>query len=201
MNIHPSLIGFDIDGVVADTMEAFIRIAGEDYGVYTISPEDITHFMVEDCLDIDPTIIDEIFTLLLDDPLKAGLKPMPYATVVLNELSHVAPLTFVTARPQREPIDKWLREVLGKSVYKKTRLVAMGEHDGKADYIKKFGLKYFVDDRAQTCIMLDQEGITPYVFSQPWNRGRHELETVKDWRGIRALCLGAEDFRLRDQQE
>ncbi|MCK5228099.1 MAG: hypothetical protein KAK02_07820, partial [Desulfobulbaceae bacterium] len=62
-------------------------------------------------------------------------------------------------------------------------------------------LKYFVDDRAQTCIMLDQEGITPYVFSQPWNRGRHELETVKDWRGIRALCLGAEDFRLRDQQE
>lgn len=187
--IDPSLIGFDIDGVVADTAEAFIRIAWQDYGVDSISPEDITDFNVEDCLPMDALLVEEIFSRIMEEPLETGLKPMPHAMVVLQEFSKVAPLAFVTARPKKEPIARWLKSILGDSAFKASRLVATGEHDGKAEYINELGLQYFVDDRLQTCLMLEKEGIVPIVYSQPWNRGRHDLRTVSNWHAIRELCV------------
>jgi len=189
MKIHPRQIGFDIDGVVADTVEAFIRLARRDYGIESLTPADITEFEVEKCLDLQPTIIQEIFAALLVDPLAAALKPLPDAVAVLTEFARLAPLTFITARPQKPPIAAWLTDILGQDIFADARLIAMGDHDNKAAFIKKMGLDYFVDDRAQTCVRLDQEGITPMVFSQPWNRGRHRLRTVNNWREIRQLCF------------
>jgi uncharacterized HAD superfamily protein len=187
--IDPALIGFDIDGVVADTGGAFIRIAREDYGINSLTLEDITSFEVIDCLNVEFGIINEIFGRLLDDPLKAGLQPMADAIGVLNGFAAAAPLTFVTARPHAEPIAGWLEYFLEPAAFEGTRLVAMGEHDNKPSYIKDLGLKYFVDDRLQTCQMLAREGITPLVYNQPWNRTSHNLQTVNDWQAIRALSF------------
>ena len=187
--INPTLIGFDIDGVVADTGGAFVRIAGEEYGINSLTLDDITSFEVVDCLDVDQIIIEEIFTRLLDDPLTAGLQPMEGAISVLHRFGAAAPLTFVTARPQKEPIARWLEHFLQPATYEKIRLVAMGAHDNKTPYIKELGLQYFVDDRLQTCQMLAREGITPLVFNQPWNRNGHDLPTVSGWQAIHALCF------------
>ena len=187
--INPALIGFDIDGVVADTGGAFIRIAGEQYGLYNISLDDITSFEVMDCLDVDRKIIEEIFSRLLDDPLHAGLQPMEDAISVLNRFADNAPLTFVTARPHKNPIAHWLHHFLKPAAFENMRLVAMGEHDKKTSYIKDLGLEYFVDDRLQTCEKLAREGINPLVYNQPWNRNGHNLPTVNDWRSIHTLCF------------
>ncbi|MBU0483680.1 MAG: hypothetical protein KKB30_04105 [Proteobacteria bacterium] len=188
MKIHPKHIGFDIDGVVADTMEAFIRLAHEDYGIENITPSDITEFLAEDCLTIDPYIIEEIFNRLLTSPLEAGLKPMAGSMVVLKKLSQKAPLTFITARPQKDPIAQWLEANLGPEIFGACRLIATGEHDSKGEYIKNMGLKYFVDDRAQTCILLGKQDIIPIVFSQPWNQGKHNLTSVENWQAIHEMC-------------
>lgn len=187
--INPALIGFDIDGVVADTGGAFIRIAGEEYGINSITLDDITSFEVIDCLDVDQGIIEAIFTRLLDDPLSAGLQPMEDAISVLHRFADEAPLTFVTARPHKKPIARWLKNFLQPATFEKIRLVAMGVHDNKTSYIKDLGLKYFVDDRLQTCRMLANEGITPLVYNQPWNKNGHDLPTVNDWQAIRNLCF------------
>jgi len=187
--INPALIGFDIDGVVADTGGAFIRIAGEEYGINSISLEDITSFDVAGCLDMDQEIIEEIFTRLLQDPLSAGLQPMEDAIAVLQKFAGEAPLTFVTARPDEEPIARWLKHFLQPTTFEKMRLVAMGAHDNKPPYIKDLGLKYFVDDRLQTCMMLAREGITPLVYNQPWNKNGHDLPTVNNWQAIHDLCF------------
>lgn len=189
MKIHPELIGFDIDGVVADTMEAFLRLAREDHGIDSISPADITEFEVEDCLDMEPAVVENIFTRLMLEPVTAGLRPMVHAVDVLQEFASVAPLSFVTARPDREPIEEWLRLELGQTAFSKVHLIAMGAHDKKTDYIKDLGLRYFIDDRAQTCITLHDEGISPRVYSQPWNQGKHKLATVDSWQDIRKLCF------------
>ena len=186
--IHPGTIGFDIDGVVADTMEAFIRLARENHGI-TVLPEQITEFEIEKCLDIDPFVIEDVFLKLLNEPVSCGLQPMLNSVEVLQEFAQQAPLTFITARPRKEPIAEWLFNFLGPDVFENTRLIAMGEHDSKAGYIKNMDLGYFVDDRAQTCITLKEEGIIPMVFNQPWNHGKHSLDTVDDWLAIRALCL------------
>jgi len=187
--IHPGVIGFDIDGVVADTAGAFLRIARDKYNINSLSLEDITRFEVEDCLDIERQIVDEIFVSLLDEPLGAGLQPMEDAMDVLHKFAAQASLTFVTARPDKEPIAQWLQHFLKPGVYDDMRLIAMGEHDNKAGYIKNLGLQYFVDDRLQTCLMLADAGITPLVFNQPWNRHDHDLQTVDNWQAIHALCF------------
>jgi len=187
--INPFHLGFDIDGVVADTGGAFIRIAREEYGLHSISLEDITYYDVVDCLDVERRIIDDIFTRLHDEPLSSGIRPMEDAINVLHKYAEHAPLTFVTARPQKEPIDIWLKHFLNPAVSKEMRLVAMGVHDNKAPYIKDLGLKYFVDDRLQTCEKLAREGITPLVYNQPWNMNGHDLQTVDDWKAIHVLCF------------
>lgn len=189
--IHPRHIGFDIDGVVADTAGAFIRLARDRYGLGDIKPTEITAFQVEDCLNIDTTKVEQIFAHLLTDPIEHGLEPMPNAITVLNELATTAPLTFITARPQKSPIEKWLTTHLSPAAASTMRLVAMGEHDGKGEHIRMMGLQYFIDDRAETCIRLAEEGLSPYVFNQPWNRGRHLLPAVDDWLAIRELCAMA----------
>jgi uncharacterized HAD superfamily protein len=138
---------------------------------------------------VDQEIIEDIFTRLLDAPLTAGLQPMEDAISVLHRFAEEAPLTFVTARPHEEPIARWLKNFLLPATFEKIRLVAMGEHDNKPPYIKDLGLKYFVDDRLQTCQMLAKEGITPLVYNQPWNKNGHDLPTVNDWQAIHALCF------------
>ncbi len=74
-------------------------------------------------------------------------------------------------------------------MWQRIKVVAMGDHNDKARYIKMSGLSTFVDDRAETCQQLHEAGIRSIVFSQPWNRNRHKLPTVRDWEDIRALCF------------
>lgn len=192
--IHPGQIGFDIDCVVADTMEAFIRLADQEHNI-PIVPAQITDFIVENCLAIDPEIVDSIFLRLLDDPLKYKLLPMKNAVPVLEKFAHHAPLTFVTARPARPPIFAWLEDLLGPQIMAEARLVAMGEHNGKIDHIKELGISYFIDDRLETCEEITTHGITAIVYNQPWNAKGHNLPTVTNWADIAGLCaLDSQDY-------
>ena len=109
----------DFDGVVADTAEAFIRLCCEDYGYCSIRLEDITHFEVERCLDMDPEIVEAVFTRILLNSVEVGLKPMDGAVHVLEELTAHSQVTLVTARPHPEPVREWLetsREINDKAL-------------------------------------------------------------------------------------
>ena len=187
--IHPARLGFDFDGVVADTAEAFIRLSCEEYGYCSFTPEDITNFDVEQCLDIDLNIVEAVFTRILLNSVETGLKPMPGAVEVLDELTRHAVITVVTARSDPEPVYDWLVSVLPAEVWQRINIVAMGDHNDKVRYIIDHGLECFIDDRAETCRQLDLAGINPIVFSQPWNRGRHLFNSVDNWQQIRALCF------------
>jgi hypothetical protein len=187
--IHPARLGFDFDGVVADTAEAFIRLCCEEYGYCSFRLEDITDFEVERCLNVDPAVVEAVFTRILHDSVKAGLKPMPGAVRVLKELAGQGTVTLVTARPDPGPVVEWLDSVMGPVVCNNIRVVAMGAHDDKPRHIRAQGLECFIDDRAETCRQLDEAGIQPIVFSQPWNHGRHSFPSVCSWEEVRALCF------------
>ena len=189
IRIHPAEIGFDFDGVIADTVEAFIRIACEQYGHCGIRPEDITHFLVEECLEMDAATADSIFRQILRDSVGCGVRPMPGAVEVLSEMSLQVGVTIITARPEPEPVHQWLDAIFPTAARSRMRVVAMGDHDDKARHIRMAGLSTFVDDRAETCLQLREAGINPIVFHQPWNRDRHSLPMVRNWAEIRALCL------------
>lgn len=187
MRILPHEIGFDMDGVIADTAATFIRLACEEHNYCSFSLEDITSFHVEDCLDIPMPLVDRIFSDILKDSLATGLNPMPGAVEVISELAEVGPVTIITARPLLQPAKDWFDSFFPGGVRKAITLIAMGDHNDKARYIHEQGLKYFVDDRAETCRQLMADNIIPLVFCQPWNRHRHDLQTVKTWQEIRSL--------------
>jgi hypothetical protein len=185
--IQPGEIGFDFDGVIADIAEAFLRIACEKHNYCSFTIDDITSFQVEECLNMPFPLVEGIFNEILRDSLSTGLKPMPGMREVINELAALAPVTIITARPQAQPVADWLDTFLPARTCAKINLIAMGDHDGKINYIRNEGLKYFVDDRTKTCQILHDADIIPFVFSQPWNRNRHSFLTVESWPEIQAM--------------
>ena len=73
--IDPRQLGFDIDGVVANTMQLFIDIAREAYGLNHISYQDITNYHLEECLDMRPETIRAIVARIIEGERHAGNKP------------------------------------------------------------------------------------------------------------------------------
>lgn len=177
-------IGFDFDGVIADTADTFIRIAGDKYGYNGFSKEDITNFELEDCINVPREIVEKIFTEILMDSLGTGLKPISGAVETLSLFANYSKVTIITARPIDQPVHDWLETYFAQSLLANMQVVATGDHDDKVRHIHANNIKYFVDDRVATCQSLVKEEIYPIVYQQPWNEGRHDLTMVSDWNDI-----------------
>ena len=95
MKIPHHEIGFDLDGVIADTGEAFIRLACEEFDYCSFRLEDITSFQVEDCLGISTDTAEQIFYAILKDSLGTGLLPFPGAVEVITDMARLAPVTII----------------------------------------------------------------------------------------------------------
>jgi len=198
MKIKPHELAFDIDGVFADTIGAFIREARDKYGV-SIRYEDITEYELVKSVKMDEKALVELAKRILYEPLEIGIKPIEGSIKVLKRLSYYTThLFFVTARPDRKGILKWvlnyLRDVDKNSIW----IMATGTHEEKIPLLVRHGIRYFVEDRLETCFMLSQASITPIVFEQPWNKKPHpfpkvkswyELEQMIDWDGINPIIL------------
>ncbi len=189
LSLDPARTGFDFDGVIADTVEAILRLACEDYGHCGFCAADLSSFCVEECLGVDSDILNAIFDHLTFHPLAAGLKPMPGATQVLRELSQRHRVTIITARPDPRPVERWLAHFCGDEICAGIQVLATNDHDGKERFIRQAGLHSFIDDRAETCLALQRQGIDARVFSQPWNQGRHHLPILHSWEEISRLML------------
>ncbi len=185
--IDPASLAFDIDGVVADTMQLFIDILRTDYDIRHIGYDDITHYMLEECLDLEPDIIREIIEKLLDGSRDDSLRPLAGAPRVLTRLGRrFGPLCFVTARPNHEHIHQWMLKTLGVNI-DGVDITATGSFDAKADVLIERQRRYFVEDRLETCFQLDDAGITPILFKQPWNRRKHPFIEVDSWQALEAM--------------
>ena len=185
--IDPSSLAFDIDGVLADTMTLFLDIAREEYKIRDVKYEDITCYILEECVDIDPVLIETILTRIMNGTHKASLKPMPGARNVLTRLGRLhTPILFVTARPYGEPIYEWIQSVLPLDP-DSIEVVATGSFDAKVDVLSSRHISYFVEDRLETCYPLFEAGVTPIIFKQPWNRKRHPFVEVGTWKELESL--------------
>jgi uncharacterized HAD superfamily protein len=186
-------VAFDIDGVVADIMTTFLDLARERYGRENLCYDQITSFRLEDCLDLEPWIIQELIQELLDRVHELPVEPLPHAVSVLTRLAGEAPLLFVTARDQAEPIQCWLNRALAPVPPESIRVLATGDPDTKLEYLQAHAIEYFVEDRLETCWPLPDHGITPIVFAQPWNRHPHPFLEVSNWIELAAMLFRGND--------
>lgn len=185
--IDPYSLAFDIDGVLADTMTLFLDIAREEYKIYDVKYEDITCYTLEECVDIDPVLIETILVRIMDGTHKAQLKAMPGARNVLTRLSRRhSPILFVTARPNGKPIYEWIQSILSFDP-DSVEVIATGSFEAKVDVLSSRNISYFVEDRLETCYPLFEAGVTPIIFKQPWNRKHHPFVEVGNWKELESL--------------
>jgi 5'(3')-deoxyribonucleotidase len=185
--IDPALLAFDVDGVIADTMQLFLEIAAKDYRVSGLRYEDLTCYSLEECTSLTPGLIEEILARILEGDYAETLQPIDGAADVLNRLAgYRRPLLFVTARPHVGPIAQWLQNLVPEAA-DDMEVVATGTFEGKTAVLIENGIRYFVEDRLETCHRLKEVGIEPVLYRQPWNRAAHPFLEVGNWRELEAL--------------
>lgn len=185
--IDPASVAFDIDGVFADTMTLFVDIVHREYRQVHLRYEDITSYMLDECLDIPPEAIEGAIRQILDGTHHAPLRPMAGAPDVVARLGRAhGPVLFVTARPDADFIEPWLRGVLPEG-RDGVEVVATGSFEAKLDVLHERGRTVFVEDRLETCFDLDRGGVRPVVYRQPWNRCPHPFTEVADWQELARL--------------
>lgn len=185
--IDPKSLAFDIDGVFADTMTLFLDIARDEYNINSIKYEDITNYILEECIGIDSKTINEIIIRIMDGGYAAELKPLDGAVEVLSRIGkNYGPLLFVTARPYIGPIHDWILKMLpfGPELFD---VVATGSFEDKANVLLNKGYSCFIDDRLETCFLLKDAGINPVLFKQPWNRESHPFLEVGTWSELESM--------------
>ncbi len=183
-------LAFDIDGVVADIMTTFLDLARERYNCgHHLRYEHITTFYLDQCLDLEPWIIQALLRELIDRPHELPIEPFPHAVPVLTRLARQMPLVFITARDQAAPIQAWLNRTLAQVPPDNIRVLATGDPDTKLHFLKAHAIEFFVEDRLETCRQLADHGITPIVFAQPWNRQPHPFPEVQNWQELAALLF------------
>jgi len=185
--IDPAAVAFDIDSVVADTMNLFIDIARDEFNINGIQYSDFTSYFLEDCIDVGQDIIAAIIQKLLDGDYDATLRPFAGAPEVLARLGRdYAPVLFVTARPYQGPIGDWIRETVAIDPGA-IEIVATGSYEAKTDILLDRHISFFVEDRLETCVSLVEAGITPVLFKQPWNRKNNQFVEVDTWHELEKL--------------
>ena len=184
--ILPRELAFDIDGVFADTFRVFVETARKDYGV-RIDYEDITEYEFLSVIDMEEDIASEIIGRILSDPIRMGIEPLRGSVEVLSKLAATGPILFVTARPEKEAISAWVRLQLPGADSGSIRVEATATHLQKLPVLLSHGIRYFVEDRLDTCYLIEEASLVPIVFEQPWNRKAHPFCRVKDWSELGAL--------------
>jgi hypothetical protein len=184
--IDPRKLAFDIDGVIANTMQLFIDIAKDVYGINTVRYESITRYDLNTCLDIGAGIISDIVQRITEGNYPCCLEPISGAKRVLNRLRIFGPILLVTARPKLGPIKAWVDQVLGANPGE-FEVIATGSFEAKPDVLLQKDVAFFVDDRLDTCFLLQQHDIAPLVYVQPWNRQNHPFLEVDGWRQLEML--------------
>jgi uncharacterized protein len=185
--INPATVAFDFDGVIADTMTLFLDIARSEYCIQGIRYDDITCYALSDCLDVNPEILKEIGQKIVEGDYAVPLKSFEGAAEVLIRLAERhPPVLCVTARPYSRPVGKWVRE----NFYLDSRqveVVATGTFDDKASVLLHRNITHYVEDRLETCFALQDAGIVPILYRQPWNRKPHQFIEVGCWAELEQL--------------
>jgi 5'(3')-deoxyribonucleotidase len=185
--IDPATLAFDIDGVVADTMALFLEIARDVYQIDGIRYENISCYDLASCTGLDQGLIDAVVERILDGNYTAPLNSIEGAPDVLTRIgNHCSPLLFVTARPYLGPIRDWMSALLPDS-YRTIEVVATGSFANKAEVLLEKNIATFVEDRLDTCYRLQDAGIRPILFKQPWNREPHPFVEVGSWKDLEIL--------------
>jgi len=70
-------------------------------------------------------------------------------------------------------------------------VIASGSPETKLGILNELEVRYFVEDRIETCLHLKEAGIETLLFDQPWNRNEKAtgFTRILDWVQLREWVL------------
>lgn len=170
MALVSSLIGYDLDGVLCDTMPCFVQHWKEKYD-WVIEDTDNRQFEMPmppgyNFKDIHQDIIDAINTF------QPYMYPHAYALEIVREIGNKlnqVPIIITARHPENEEITRrWLNHWLAYPF----DLVLTGNKN-KADAVAECeGMLYFVEDRYKTAHQISHVCEKVYMPRRVWNQGR-----------------------------
>ena len=148
------VVGLDIDGVVADFLSPFLRVAEKHVGNGPIPVDSITDFSFEQHPYLSEKIVSECMEAVSYDPdFWQDLSPLlsPGEWQELDSLSNKGQLVFLTHRYERETYDihgvtcDWLKR------HGISNPVVYFTQESKASLVENLGVRLFMDDRYENC--------------------------------------------------
>lgn len=185
-------IAFDIDGVVINFTDAFLQIAREKFGVLKDAKfSDVTRYEFCECLDISYEKCFEIVYYVIANPFECNVGSVEKAVEVLTELSKDINLIFVTARYKKfkQQTKELIYHIL-PNVDKDKIIIIHESGSKKYKILNDLNIKHFIDDRSRNVRILNQNDITAYLFTRPWNaktRPNDSFTRVSTWEEISNL--------------
>ena len=179
-------IAFDIDGVVLDFTECFLKTAKFEFGILKETKfSDITRYEYSECLDISNDTVFYIVDYILNNSSKYKISPVNGAVEVLTKISKHIPLVFVTARHgySIEQTKESLHSILPGVDKSKIKIIHCKGSE-KISVLKKLNINHFIDDRTRNCRILKENGINVFLFDRPWNKTTETFNHVKSWDDI-----------------
>jgi uncharacterized HAD superfamily protein len=164
-------IAFDIDGVVINFTDAFLRVAREKFGALKNTTfYDVTRYQFYECLDISYEKCFEIVNYVIGNPFECNIGPVENAVEILTELSKDINLIFVTARKDifKQQTKELMYHIL-PDVDKDKITIIHQKGSAKYQILNDLNIKYFIDDRSKNVRILNYRDVTAYLFTRPWN--------------------------------
>jgi len=185
-------IAFDIDNVVLDFAECFLKTAKEKFKLLkNVELFNITRYQFYECLDISYKECFEVVDYVLDNPFECKIKAVPGAVESLTRLSRSMGLIFVTAR--KEKFKKTTKESLYSilpNVSKDKIIIKHCKGSEKYIILNKLGIDFFIDDRSRNVRILNKKGIKTFLINKPWNaktRPGDSFTRIDTWKEISNL--------------
>ncbi len=179
---YEKIIAFDLDGVIADSLQAYLDYFDEKFGI-RLSKSKITKWRLDDISGLNMQKVLGTFEVVFGDPNRVA--PVSGSIECLSKYyKMVGEIPIITHRFGKNGVPgarRWLNKHL-KGKYK----LIVSDPDKKIEIMKK--KKYFglVEDNPITALKAAEAGFLSIIFHTPYNRSvKHpNIIRVYDWSGL-----------------
>lgn len=175
-------IGIDLDDVVFDSMNEFLKILKE------------THRIIFDFKEINSYSLHEIFNLTKED-IEKIMKKVDWINLTTLETSKESILSlsknhkiyFITSRTFEEGTEESLTKHFSEFDFK--LFFSSNPHAGtsgksKGEICEEFGIDLMIEDNYEHCLSCAEKGIKTFLLEKPWNKNskyHKNIIRVKNW--------------------
>lgn len=183
------IIAIDLDDVLANTLEVFIKFHNQNFGT-NLKFKDFKSYALHDIIGISEKDEAKRLELFDNSEFFDEIKPIKDAQQAISALSKKNKITVITARTLHvaDKTKKWLSKYfpeINQIFFISSNYY--GYLKTKAEVCKEIGAGIIIEDKEKFVIECAREGIKVLLFDYPWNssiKGSRQIIRVKSWKEV-----------------